>query len=176
MISHTTRLFAVVILSTILFAVSACSGGKYLRAVPIHSFEEITGNFTVILFGTAEYDGLETVAFLDREGDSYEVVPHAPDFQYSASMNNRGKEAFEKALHFISSHHAYNTYQIRRILDRDMNRTIGYEVRPLYLPFVYGYADVLYVDYWFTGDGSVSVSIKLKRSVEDHILGIGQDD
>lgn len=165
------KLLTAVIVSSVFLMDSSCSGRNYLRTAPVYNQKEIVGNFSLILFGTAENEGLEAVAFLDAVADDYEVVPHAPEFQYSIKRNIEGKEAVEMAIHHLSSHNAYKSHQIRRILEKNTGRTIGYEVRPLYLPFVYGHMDVLDILYWSTGNKTVHVTIRLLPSVERQLLG-----
>ena len=48
---------------------------------------ELSGTFTAILFGGAHHDDLETVAFLDMEGDQYTIEPFGPDFDYFMKEN-----------------------------------------------------------------------------------------
>lgn len=47
-------------------------------------------------------------------------------------------------------------------------KTIGYELRPLYLPLDFGVSDVLDVTYWLR-EGKVKVVIKLLHSVEKQL-------
>lgn len=169
--SRIAKLLAAVIASAVFLMGSSCSGRNYLRTAPVYDQKEIAGNFTLILFGTADNDGLEAVAFLDAVADDYEVVPYAPEFQYSIKRNIEGKEAVEMAIHYLGSHNAYKSHQIRRILEKNTSRTIGYEVRPLYLPFVYGHMDVLDIHYWHSENKTVHVTIRLLPSVEKRLLG-----
>jgi hypothetical protein len=69
-----------------------------------------------------------------------------------------------EACKFIGYHNAFLRPQVSKIIDRKGN-TIGYEVRPLYIPFVFGRSDVLEVDYWLKGD-TVRVTIKIALSIE----------
>ena len=48
-------------------------------------------------------------------------------------------------------------------------KTIGYELRPLYLPLDFGVSDVLDVAYWLK-EGKVKVVIRPLPSVEKQIL------
>ena len=53
---------------------------------------------------------------------------------------------------------------VSKIID-DNGNTIGYEVRPLYMFFVFGRSNVLEVDYWLR-DGKVKVTIRIIPSIE----------
>jgi len=74
----------------------------------------------------------------------------------------------------VSWHPDFWRAQFSRILDPE-NRIIGYELRPLYYPFVYGIADFMDVDYWLKPDRSVKITIKLKPQI-DRMLHEGGGD
>jgi hypothetical protein len=52
-----------------------------------------------------------------------------------------------------------------KIIDPEGN-IIGFELKPLYVPFIYGTSDVLDVYYWPKKEGKIKVTIKLKPSLE----------
>jgi hypothetical protein len=148
---------------------AACNSGRHLRTVRTINEQGANGNFSLILYGAADYEGLEAIAFLDKSGDDYEFRPHAPEFNYTVRQNLSYNEAFDSALHHISEHNAFMSPVLERILDEGGN-TIGYELRPLYLPFVYGITDVLEVDYWLKEKGIVKIVIKLSPRVKRKFL------
>jgi hypothetical protein len=157
--------FAVVLI----FAIISCAGTG-LRTASIVDNGSINGVFTVILYGTQEYESLNTIAFLDREGDGYELIPYAPEFNYRVIRNVKDEEAVEKALHYISTQNPdFQNPQIRAILDEQGN-TIGYELRPLYRIFVYGLSDVLQVHYTPMGGGKIRISIDLDPWIEKRFM------
>jgi hypothetical protein len=157
--------FAVVLI----FAIISCAGTG-LRTASIADNETITGLFSVILYGTQEYESLNTIAFLDIEGDGYEMIPYAPEFNYRVIRNVRDELAVEKALHFISTQNPdFQNPQIRRILGVQGN-TIGYELRPLYRIFVYGLSDVLQIHYRPMGGGKIRISIALDPWIEKKLM------
>jgi hypothetical protein len=121
--------------------------------------EEVTGSFILILYGGTYSTDLETIAFLDKEGDQYEFEPYAPEFNYKIKKGVIAGDALNEAKKFVSFHNAFWRSQLSRILDEKGN-TIGYEVRPLYRPFVYGRDDLLEV-YYRIKDGKVIVYIRL---------------
>jgi len=126
---------------------------------------EIKGTFTLILYGGRYLDDLETVAILDPEGDQYNFEPYAPDFDYRIKKGIRAKETWAEAQRFISFHNAFWRSQLSKILDSKGN-TIGYELRPLYLQFVYGVSNLMDINYWLKEGGKVKVTIKLIPMIE----------
>lgn len=74
------------------------------------------------------------------------------------------KEAIETAKKFVNCNALFSRTQVSRILAPG-GETIGYEVRPLYLPYRYGVDDVLDVDYRLK-DNKVVVTIRLRASME----------
>jgi hypothetical protein len=161
-----SKIFAFfVLVTTTLYTLSSCVGGKHLRVKTFEDTEKISGIFNVILYGANHLNDLETIAILDLDGDGYEFTPYAPEFNYSVIKNLRGKEAMEGALHFISSHHSFHSSQIKMIFDERGN-TLGYEFRPLYLTVVYGFSDILEVDYWLMEDNRIKVTIRLDPLIE----------
>lgn len=126
---------------------------------------EIMGTFSLILYGGRFSDDVETIAILDLEGDGYTLEPFAPDFDFRIKKGVSAKEALEQAQKFVSFHHAFWRSQLSRITDNNGN-TIGYEIRPLYMPFYFGVSDIFDVYYWLKENGRVKVTIKLIPFVE----------
>jgi hypothetical protein len=135
----------------------------------------ITGKFTLILYGGRYYDDLETIAILDKEEDKFTFEPYAPDFDYTIKKDVPAKEALKEAEKFVSFHNSFWKSQLSRIID-DKGNTIGYEVRPLYLPAVIGVSDVLEVNYWLKEGGRVKTLIRLSQSAERRRSSIGDKD
>jgi hypothetical protein len=129
------------------------------------NISEITGTFKLILYGARYSDDIETVAILDYEGDRYDLEPFAPDFDYRIKKGVPAREAIEEAKKFISFHQAYHKFNLSRIFDNKGN-TIGFEFRPLYYPFVYGFIDLMEIYYWLKEEGKVKITIRLIPAVE----------
>jgi hypothetical protein len=160
-VSKFTLVFFFVVFS---FTASSCALGNRLT---MKSAEEpdVTGNFSLILYGCTHYDDLKTIAILDKEGDPYVFEPFAPDFEYRVKKGVAAKEALQEAEKFVDCHNAFRKAQLSRLVDAK-GETLGFEVRPLYMPFVFGVEDVLHTDYRIEGD-KVIVKIWLSRSVEE---------
>jgi len=115
------------------------------------SEKEITGTYSLILYGGMYEDDLETVAILAKEDSPYTIVPYAPEFDYKIIKHMPAKDALAEAFSFTSRHPDFSRAQLARIVDSS-GRVIGYEVQPLYRAFRYGAPDVLYTYYWREGD------------------------
>lgn len=163
-------IFALVVISFIM------TGTSFAIKRPLKTEEakstDIIGTFTLILYGGNYSDDLETIAILDYEGDQYNFEPYAPEFDYRIKKGVPGKEALEEAKKFVSFHNSFWRSQLSRIVD-NKGDTIGYELRPLYLPFTFGVSDVLEVNYWLKEGNKVKVTIKLIKSVERMRLPAG---
>jgi len=125
--------------------------------------EEVTGVFSLILYGGRHSNDLETVAIFDKEGDQYEFEPFAPEFDYKIKKDIPAGDALKEAKKFVSFHSSFWRSQLSRIIDEKGNM-IGYELKPLYYPFVYGSDDVLEI-YYRIKDGKVIVHIRLMLDV-----------
>jgi hypothetical protein len=130
---------------------------------------EITGTYTLILFGGNYTDDLHTIAFLDKEGDQYTLAPYAPDWQYIVKKGVSAKDALAKAAQFVSTSPSFRNVQFSKLLD-DKGNAIGYEVRPLYIPTTYGASDVL--DVWYSlQNTTVNIHIHIKEYIEKRLQG-----
>jgi hypothetical protein len=132
---------------------------------------DVRGTYTVIFYGCNFLDDLETIAFLDKEGDQYTFEPFAPAFRYMVRKGMDAKDAVAEAGRFVSCNTSFSRSQLSRIIGPDGD-TLGYEVRPLYHSFTYGVDDVLYTDYRIKGD-KVVMTIRLVSSVEKMLEGSG---
>jgi len=144
-------------LSALLFCFS-CTPGIRLQTKEVRD-TEATGTYTTIFFGCTFNDDLESVAFLDRDGDRYTMAPYAPDFRYRVIKGMDAKEAFSKAEGFLHCSTSFQGLRLREIIAPGGER-VGYEIRPVYYAFVYGAGDLISVDYWLKGD-TVVVQISL---------------
>lgn len=134
----------------------------------------VSGVFTLILYGANYLDDIETVAILDYEGDEYYFEPYAPEFDYRVKKGIPAKEALKKAEKFVSFHNSFWKYHLSKIVNHE-GVSIGFEVKPLYIPFVYGFSDIVDVYYWLKGDGKVKVVIKLDSNLVERIHFPGSD-
>jgi hypothetical protein len=155
----------------VLVLLGSCVSGVQLRAKYVEDTSEISGKYSLILYGGGSYEELDTIAVLDLEGDGYEVSPYAPEFKYKVLKGLEAETAIGKAGHFVSLHPEFMRAYVSEIMD-ESGSTIGYEFRPLYLPFNYGISDLLYVNYLLEEGGTgpmrkVRLVVRVKPVVEE---------
>jgi hypothetical protein len=167
------RIACVTLLGIVVFFCS-CTPGIRLNTQESQD-SEVTETYTVIYYGCNFYEDFETIAFLDKEGDQYIFEPYAPDFMYRIRKGVGAKEALTEATNFLHCNTAFQSSQLSKIIAPD-GVIVGYEVRPLYYPFVYGSGDALLRSYRIK-DNKVVIWIKLAPWVE-HMLsgGSGKND
>ncbi len=105
------------------------------------------------------------MVFLDKEGDQYHFEPFAPDFDFNIKKGVLPKEALARAEKFVSFHSAFWRLELSKIIDNNGN-VIGYEVRPLYYPWIFGFSDVMDISYFLKKDNTVKIMIRLITSIE----------
>ena len=154
-----------------LFLVS-CTSGIRLNTKGT-GYSKAEGTYRVILFGCNFGNDLETIAFLDKEGDKYVFEPYAPDFNFKIKKGVQAEKALKEAGEFVNCNTSFMHLQTYGIIGPN-GEILGYEVRPLYEPLAYGDQDVLLTDYWLKDD-KVVIKIRLKPSVERMLQGGGGD-
>jgi len=147
----------------VLFGSASCAPGIHLNTQG-GGDSKITGSYTVIYYGCNFLNDLETIVFLEKEGGKYNFEPYAPDFKYRVNKGLPADEAIATAMKFASCNASFSRTQVKSILAPNGD-TIGYEVRPLYMPLTYGVNDVLDVNYWLK-DGKIVVTVRLAPSIE----------
>ncbi|MEW6586715.1 MAG: hypothetical protein AB1442_14050 [Nitrospirota bacterium] len=174
-----SSIFICVVLSAFFMGTLAAATAAFALPKPLRTQladpSEIKGTFTLMLYGGRYADDIETVAVMDLEGDSYDFYIFAPDYDYTVKKGLSAQDALERARQSVGFHSAFWRSQLSKIIDNQGN-VIGYEVRPLYQPFVYGRSDVLDVNYWLKEGGKVKVTIKLIPSMERRRFPGGLDD
>ncbi|MHB8882290.1 MAG: hypothetical protein ACYC69_12385 [Thermodesulfovibrionales bacterium] len=129
----------------------------------------ISGNYTLVLHGCRYLDDPETIAFLDREGDAITFEPYTADFNYRKIKGLSAAEALAAAGHFVACNTSFRRSQMSSISD-EKDGVLGYELRPLYLPYTYGIDDILLTDYRLLGEKLV-IRIRVDPSVENMLHG-----
>jgi hypothetical protein len=158
-----TRLFLTILILALPAIISCAGTGRPLYSHPAQGKNLIPGSYTLVLYGGHYTDDFETAAFLDLEGDDYTIKPFGAAFQYREVKGLDVSEALHTADNFMrSALTAYSRYEIRQISSPD-DSIIGYELRPLLLPFVYGESDVLDISYALQPDKEVTVYIRTKN-------------
>jgi len=169
MITNVKTAFFVAFILAASFAVS-CTAGLHLNTRGAQE-SEIKGTYRVILYGCNFTNDLETIAFLDKEGDEYTFEPYAPDFQYRVIEGVPAKEALEAAEKFVRCNSSFRRTLLSSITAPN-GAILGYEVRPLYFPLTYGLEDVLDNTYAIRGD-KVVITIRLLPAIQMMLQGGG---
>ena len=152
-----SRVLVAIVFLIIAAAGYSCSPGRYLRTEKA-SPKELSGAYTLILYGGNYMNDLETFAVLAQEGTGYSFSVFAPDFDYRVIKHVPAGAAFERANKFVGSHPDFWKVSMAGIID-NAGETIGYEVKPLYYPHVFGRSD-LFDLYYKKSDGKVIVYIR----------------
>ncbi|MGO9013726.1 MAG: hypothetical protein ACLQF0_01985 [Dissulfurispiraceae bacterium] len=159
------HLSSAVLLLFFSFVVTACGFSlKHEIRTEDASEKEITGTYSLILYGGIYARALETVAILADEDSPYTIEPYTPEYDYRIIKRLPAKEALAVAYSFISRNPDFTRAQTARIVD-GTGRVIGYEIRPLYLTFTLAAPDIVDIHYWRKGD-KVFVRMSLLRKYE----------
>lgn len=132
---------------------------------------DVKGVFTLILYGNSHAKDVETIAILDNEGDQYTIEPYARESDYKIKKGISAGEALNEAKRFVSQPISFYRDQLSRIIN-NKGDIIGYEVRPLYQPFVFGTNDLLDVGY-IQKNGKIVAIIRIKSWIEKNLLDDG---
>jgi len=135
---------------------------------------EVTGTYTLLLYGCRYPDDLENVAVLEKEGGPYAFEIYAPASRYKIKSGLPADEALREARQFVTCSVHYQEYRMSGISD-PAGAIIGYEVRPLYSPIRFGMYDVLNIQYVMK-EGKIVVYIKLDPTVELELQNEGDRD
>ncbi len=125
---------------------------------------DVTGTYTLLLYGCRYPDDLENVAILAREGGSYTFDIYAPASRYKIKPGLQAGDALREAEQFVKCSVHYQQSRMSSI-SGPSDDIVGYEVRPLYSPIRFGMYDVLQIQYVIK-DGKILVYIKLDPTVE----------
>ncbi len=160
--------FAILLLS---LSMSSCvTAGNHLRTMEAKP-SEVTGTYTLFLYGCRYADDLENVAILDKEGGPYTMEIFAPDYRYKVKTGLSAEDALRQAEQFVKCSVHYQQTRFSKIPDAEGN-IIGYEARALYSPIRFGMYDVLNIQYVKDGK-KIVVYIKLDPNVEEEMRNEG---
>jgi hypothetical protein len=153
--------------------IQACVPGNQLwtsAAAP----DEVKDTYTLLLYGCHYPAQINNVAILVAGNSKYPVEIYDLDTSYKLKKNVPAPQALAEADSFVrcSTYRIWQT-QLRKIPD-DSGGTIGYEVRPLYIPYEFGMPDVLQISYSLR-NGVVRVYIKVDPDVKRAIEASGGD-
>jgi hypothetical protein len=165
------RLVSILLSAFVLFQFAACVPHAMIASSRISASDLEPATYTVICYSNLAVDYLTTVAFLDLEGDAYTIEPQDASFTYNVSKGLKTEEALALAENFlrVNSRPSYYKTEVKAIRGPDSN-LLGYEVRPLYQPFVYGFNDVLDITYYLRPENKIKVWIRLKDRINSFLF------
>ncbi len=136
--------------------------------------DDVKDTYTLMLYGCHYSAQVDNVAILVAGNSKYPVEIYDLDTSYKLKKDVPAREALAEADSFVrcSTYRTWQT-QLRRIPD-DSGGTIGYEVRPLYIPYEFGMPDVLRIHYTLR-NGVVRVYIKVDPDVQRALEASGGD-
>ncbi len=136
--------------------------------------DDVKGTYSLMLYGCHYPAQVNNVAILVAENSKYPVEIYDLDTSYKLKKDVPAQQALAEADSFVrcSTYRIWQT-QLRRIPD-DSGGTIGYEVRPLYIPYEFGIPDVLRISYSLQ-NGVVRAYIKVDPDVQRALENSGND-
>ena len=165
------RLFFPVTLILFSTSLTACLPGMRLMPSPAKP-TDVTGTYTLLLYGCHYPSDVKNAAFLVEEGSKYPLEIFDLDTSYKTIKGLTAQQALTKAETFLrcSTYSVWQT-QLSRIPDGS-GGIIGYEMRPLYIPYQLGQVDVLNISYSLKGE-KVITYIRLDRDIERDLESSG---
>lgn len=143
--------------------------GVHYASAPEVRPQEVTGTYTLILYGGRHGNDVETLAILSREGSGYTFVMNAPDFDYKVIAGMPAADALKRAEESVLFHPYTWRASLSPIVAPD-GRTVGYEMRPLYQTTIFGESNIMDVQYAFRG-AHIYVSVYLHPHVRRQLDG-----
>jgi len=136
---------------------------------------EIEGTYTLMLYGCRYQADIKNLAILVADGSKYPLEIYDLDTSYTVKKGVAAQEALAEAESFLKcSSYIVQSVMVKRISDGS-GGTLGFEIRPLYLPIDFGTEDVMNNSYSLR-DGMVRAYIRLDPQVERAITGSGLGD
>ncbi len=142
---------------------------RYALPSPGVDPREITGDYSVIVYGGRHANDLETIGFFDREDDDYSIAINAPDFDYQTHHGMSAPDALKYAREAVGFHRSFSSMHTTRLIAPD-GSLVGYELRPLYAAYEFGHQDALDVFYAWRGK-TLLVTVRLKPQVRRLLEG-----
>lgn len=133
---------------------------------------KLKGNFNVIIYGNSFINDPETFIILDNQEDTITISPYSSSFKYKI-LQSINKEKSLQIIKDIFSSSAVSFIRYREIKEAD--RTLGFEIKPVYYPWIFGISEPLETTYKKNGN-KIDVFIRLNPRVEKQIYNGGNTD
>ncbi|MCS7215099.1 MAG: hypothetical protein RMI30_03870 [Thermodesulfovibrio sp.] len=124
---------------------------------------DIKGTFNLIIYSNSFINDPETFIVLDRVDDKNKIVPYASDFKYRLIEKVNEKEVIKITNDVLGNSSFINSIKCSVIYDKEI--IVGYELKPLYFPWIFGIIEPVETIYKKEGD-LVYIFIRLNPRVE----------
>lgn len=153
---------------------TACAPGIRLDSRTGGPSELPEGTYTLFFYGCGHAQRIDNVVIIAPEGRGWTHEIHGPKFEYTVRTGVPAADALAEADRFLRCSVYYRKTILRSMVAPD-GRTLGYELRPLYLPYDFGREDVFLNDFRLKDGNRVVSYIQLEHSVERLIRGETDD-
>ncbi|MGB9891487.1 MULTISPECIES: hypothetical protein [Thermodesulfovibrio] len=134
---------------------------------------DIKGVFNLIIYSNSFINDPETFIILDKVDDKIKIVPYAPAFKYRIIENLNEKEAL-KIVNEILRNPSFVSSIKCSVIDEGEN-ILGYELKPLYFPWIFGILEPVETVYKKEGN-SIIIFIRLNPMVERQLNSGGDSN
>lgn len=124
---------------------------------------DIKGTFNLIIYSNLFINDPETFIVLDRVDDKIKILPYAPAFNYRTVENLNEKEAMKIVNEILRDSPFISSIKCSTLYDKES--IIGYELKPLYFPWIFGILEPVETVYKKEKD-FVHIYIRLNPMVE----------
>ncbi|WP_028844982.1 hypothetical protein [Thermodesulfovibrio thiophilus] len=128
--------------------------------------QDIKGIYNFIIYSNTYDHDLETFIVLDRVDDNIDIIPYAPEFKYMIIKNVNEKSALQTANEILKNSLSVSAMKCSIIKDED--NIIGYELKSIYFPWVYGVLEPVQTVYK-KKDNTVEIFVTLNPHVQKQI-------
>ncbi|HHW21190.1 MAG TPA: hypothetical protein PKZ17_04835 [Thermodesulfovibrio thiophilus] len=135
--------------------------------------QNIKGNFDLIIYANAFINDPETFIVLDKVDDKVIISPYAPEFKYRIFKNLNDKEALKIVNEILKNPSFVSTIKCSTIKDEE--NAFGYELKPVYFPWVFGILEPVETVYK-KKDSIITIFTNLNPRVEKQLYGGGGSD
>lgn len=136
--------------------------------------EEINGKFNVILYSNSFINDPETFIVFEKIDSNFKIVPYAPKFKYRIFENLSSEAALNISKEVLLNPTAVSSIKCS-IIKSYSGDILGYELKPIYLPWIFGILEPLETIYKKDGN-EIKIFIRLNPRVERQIYGGGTSD
>lgn len=156
------RMLMLSVLAFAALCLGAC-GGKPLLSAPMPNMKDVEGSYTLIYYMGTQRTDFTNLVILDLEGDGYRFIPEVKDYEYEILQNVSISEAIYETNVFYARNRFIESAEFFALLSPDGKKNIiGYEIRPLYDPALYGAQDIMDMYYEMGRNKRIKLEIKLK--------------